>query len=69
MLTKLNVTGMTCMNCVRHVEKALQQVTGVEQVKVDLGAGTAEVQHAASASLASLVAAVEEEGYEVAAQS
>lgn len=63
METKLLVTGMSCMNCVKHVEKALQGVDGVAQVKVDLGSGTAAIQHDARASLASLVAAVEEEGY------
>ena len=63
METLLDVKGMTCMNCVRHVERALAQVEGVAQVKVDLSHGTAAVEHAAGTSLASLVAAVEEEGY------
>jgi copper chaperone CopZ len=63
METTLLVTGMRCMNCVKHVEKALQGVDGVAQVKVDLGSGTASIQHDARASLASLVSAVEEEGY------
>ena len=68
METLLLVTGMSCANCVRHVEQALRQVEGVQQVKVELEAGSARVEHDARASLASLVAAVVEEGYEAAPQ-
>lgn len=64
METLLTVTGMTCANCVRHVDTALRRVDGVQDVRVDLSAGTARVQHDAPAALAQLVAAVEEEGYE-----
>jgi copper chaperone CopZ len=49
---------------VAHVEKALKAVDGVAGVKVDLQAGTAAVSHDARVSVASLVAAVEEDGYE-----
>jgi copper chaperone CopZ len=68
METLLDVTGMTCGNCVRHVQKALEQVDGVSSVKVELESGTARVEHDGRAALASLVAAVEEEGYGARAQ-
>ena len=55
------------MNCVRHVEQALARVQGVEQVRVELQAGTAVVRHDGRASLQSMLAAVEEEGYEASA--
>lgn len=58
----LEVQGMTCGNCVAHVTKALQGVSGVKGVDVDL-AGTAHVQAKAGTSRASLVAAVDEAGY------
>ena len=68
METLLVVTGMTCMNCVRHVQQALARVDGVEQVSVELQAGTATVRHDGCASLQSMLAAVEDEGYEARAQ-
>ena len=58
----LNVKGMTCHNCVKHVTQALQGVPGVEKVQVDLATGKAQVEGAADE--AALIAAVEEEGYE-----
>jgi copper chaperone CopZ len=32
--TKINVQGMTCANCVTHVQKALEAVEGVQDVQV-----------------------------------
>ena len=61
--TVLDVSGMTCGNCVRHVQHALERVDGVVHVSVDLETGTARVAHEARAVLSMLVAAVEEEGY------
>jgi len=39
--TKLNVSGMSCDGCVRHVRKALEKMPGVETKSVAIG--TAEV--------------------------
>lgn len=61
--TQLTVMGMTCGMCVGHVTKALQSVPGVQSAKVDLATGLATVEH--DANVEALVAAVEEEGYEV----
>lgn len=63
MTKTLQIKGMTCDHCVRAVTKALQGVAGVEKVSVDLGAGSARVDGAADP--ASLVRAVEKQGYEV----
>lgn len=60
----LDVSGMTCNNCVRHVHEALEQVAGVGEVQVDLSAGRATVKHQGTVALASLIAAVDEAGYE-----
>lgn len=60
----LEVSGMTCNNCVRHVREALEQVTGVGEVEVDLAAGRATVKHGGATELASLIAAVDDAGYE-----
>lgn len=58
------VTGMTCGNCVRHVEKALQGVSGVSSVTVDLDTQQATVQYdPALATVEAMTAAVTEAGY------
>jgi copper chaperone len=62
MTKTLQIKGMTCEHCVRAVTKALQGVTGVDKVSVDLGAGRARVDGPADGT--SLVKAVEKQGYE-----
>lgn len=64
MITSLRITGMTCNNCVRHVDHALRAVRGVSAVEVDLAGGSAKVTHDDGVALASLVTAVETIGYE-----
>jgi copper chaperone CopZ len=39
----IGISGMTCDNCVRRVEKALRSVNGVTQVRVDRPAALATV--------------------------
>jgi len=63
MTTRLNITGMSCGNCVKHVQKALEQVSAVRTVRVTLENGLAEVLHE-GASVSDLLDAVHEEGYE-----
>ena len=59
-----SVTGMTCGNCVRHVEKALQNVSGVSSVAVDLDNQQATVQYdPAIATVDTMASAVTEAGY------
>lgn len=57
----LQVQGMTCGACVRHVIQALTPVVGVTDVAVDLGAGRARVE--GDADHAALIAALVEAGY------
>jgi copper chaperone CopZ len=61
-MTTLQIGGMTCQHCVGAVTKALQGVAGVDNVSVDLGAGRARIE--GPADPASLLRAVESEGYE-----
>lgn len=63
-MTELSISGMTCDHCQRAVKSALESVKGVQNVSVDLNAGTAQVD--GEADLNALVAAVEEEGYQAA---
>jgi Cu+-exporting ATPase len=60
----LPVAGLTCHNCVRHVEKALRGVDGVHDVTVTLGDETARVTFDPSvATLDAMRAAVARAGY------
>lgn len=65
MTTVLNVEGMSCEHCVRHVTNALEDVAGVEKVAVNLEAKTATVDHTESATTEMMKAAVEEAGYTI----
>ena len=62
----LEVKGMTCGSCRRHVNDALAAVPNVEAVDVDLGAGTAVVSSSNELDGSALVEAVREAGYQAA---
>jgi len=59
----LKIEGMTCNHCKMRAEKALQGVSGVETVKVDLASKEAVVT--GDAERANLVKAVVDAGYSV----
>ncbi len=61
----INIEGMSCNNCVKHVTKALSGVDGVKNVSVSLEDKKADVEVSADVSDEALKSAVEEEGYEV----
>lgn len=65
MSTTITVTGMTCEHCEGRVEDALAGVAGVTEAKADREGDTATVE--GDADLETLVAAVEEAGYEASA--
>lgn len=64
--TILNVSGMSCPSCVRHVTAALQALPGVGRVEVQLRAGTVRIQHTSDVGVPALVEALREAGYEAA---
>lgn len=66
MITVLPVEGMTCGGCASSVTKALQQVSGVTSVQVDLDGKKATVE--GSADRAALVDAIEGAGFDVPAE-
>jgi copper chaperone len=66
--TVLNVLGMSCGSCVRHVTAALAAVPGVSKVDVQLRSGTAVIEHDAEATTAQLIEALRETGYESSAR-
>lgn len=62
--TVLNVEGMTCGSCVRHVEGALRGLEGIGAVEVTLREGKVRVQHDANrATLEQMVEALGAAGY------
>ena len=63
----LTVEGMTCGNCKRHVEEALNEVDGVTSAEVDLGTMSARVDASDAVTEESLKGAVSEAGYTVTA--
>jgi copper chaperone len=66
--TVLNVLGMSCGSCVRHVTAALAAVPGVSKVDVQLRSGTAVIEHDAEATTAQLIEALRDAGYESSAR-
>ncbi len=65
MKKQINIEGMNCGNCVRHVERALKEVPGVEDVQVDLRGRNAVVDTNGAVTDALLKEAVDDAGYDV----
>ena len=63
--TVLDVQGMSCPSCIRHIQEALNEVEGVSTVDVRLADGQVMVKHdPESASIGKLVEALRYAGYE-----
>lgn len=63
----LNVEGMNCGNCVRHVTEALEGLSGVQSVNVELEAGKAHLSVEDTFDTQLAVAALDDAGYDAAA--
>ncbi len=64
----LPIAGMSCASCVGRVERALKDVPGVLQAHVNLATERADIRFEAPADAATLVAAIEGQGYDVPAE-
>ena len=64
-MLQLQVTGMTCQHCVGAVTRAVRAVPGTAGVSVDLDTGAVRVEGTPDAG--AVRAAIEAEGYDVAA--
>lgn len=62
--TVLEVQGMTCPSCVRHIDEALREVEGVHGVEVHLKQGKVRVLHAGPAVTRAFIEALRDAGYE-----
>ncbi len=63
----ISVPEIHCGHCVSSIEGALRPMDGVADVSVDLASTSVKVTFDAPAQLDQIVAAIEEQGYEVAA--
>ena len=63
----VDIDGMSCEHCVRHVTEALEALQGVSKVAVSLDNGQATVEVGENFDEASLEPAVDEAGYEITA--
>lgn len=61
----LPVVGMTCASCVKRVENAISEVSGVDNVAVNLATETARFDFSSSDAISDVVEAVNKVGYEV----
>jgi len=65
-VTSLQISGMTCGNCARHVTEAIQSVPGVRSAAVSLENKNATVRWGSDATedVPAIIAAVKQAGYE-----
>lgn len=59
----LQVEGMSCGSCVKHVRQALQPLLGVREVEVDLPSGRVRVSGELEQGSAPLLTALTDAGY------
>ena len=59
----LQVQGMSCDSCIKHVTQALQHLSGVSGVEVDLQSGRVRVSGALQQGIEPLVSALTVAGY------
>ena len=62
-MMRLTISGMTCENCAKHVQTALQNVPGVRAATVFYPEGTADIDVDANPDTTALMAAVADAGY------
>jgi copper chaperone CopZ len=63
MTNEFYVKGMTCQNCVRHVENALKSLPGVTNVHVNLADGKVVLKVSQPLPENLLAATIDEAGY------
>ena len=61
--TILEVQGMACPSCIRHIDEALGGLDGVAKIDVKLRDGVVLVKHDATLPITQLIETLEEAGY------
>lgn len=62
------VTGMACGHCAASISEEVERIAGVTAVRVDVDSGRVSVSSDCDVDITDVRAAVEEAGYELAAQ-
>lgn len=62
---KILIDGMSCANCVNHVTNALEELSGVTKVTVDLDTKTALIETSGVVKDNDIKSAIDDAGYEV----
>lgn len=65
-MTTIHIKGMSCQHCSQAVSRALNEIPGISEVKVDLSAGVATFTESSPVSMDDVRAAIERIGFEVA---
>jgi copper chaperone len=61
----VKIKGMSCQHCANAVTKALNEIDGVKDVKVDLSKGEASFEEMTPVDMDSVRGRVKQAGYEV----
>lgn len=61
----IKVKGMSCQHCVKAVTKALEEINGISDVRVDLGKGEASFNEAAPIDAEIIKGKIAKAGFEV----
>jgi len=61
----VKIQGMSCQHCVMAVEKALNTMDGITNLKVDMEKGEASFDEAAAVDMNTVREAIEKAGYQV----
>ncbi len=61
----IKISKMSCQHCANRVIKALEGISGVKDVRVDLKAGTATFERSEGVKMEEIARAIKEAGYQV----
>jgi len=64
-MTMIKIKGMTCNHCVMAVTKALNEIDGIKNVKVDLAKGEATFDEVQPVDMDLVRKGIKKAGYEV----
>ena len=64
-MTTIKIKGMSCNHCVMAVTRALNEIEGIKNVKVDLAKGEADFDEVKPVDMDLVRKAIRKAGYEV----
>lgn len=65
MMKTIKIKGMSCHHCVKAVSRALGEIDGIEQVRVDLDRGEATFEEVTAVSMEVLRERIKKAGFEL----